>query len=255
MAKIIGPVKYTGKIGDYSAYIDKNGNNIVQAPGGPSHKQVLKEARFSRFRDNIPINSAGSSAGKAIRDGFGFITRDCKDGSLCERLSHSLKKEFSQFHPSEVTPDILYKADITKLEGFQWNARTHLDTVFHPDHATFINPALGDTDIVIASFNPAEALRPPQDATHFSIVMAALSFHQASKQSSTQFKRMEMMSCSSSIVPTAHIRFPAPQNSPSLVISGLGIIFFGQVRTKFKTLPESAFTITRVCRPALLQAS
>jgi|GEM_PF-4631027 len=148
MAKIVGPVQYSGKIGDYSAYIDKNGENIVRGPGGPSGKRVKKEDRFLRFRNEGSVNGAGSSNGGVIREAFGLITRHCKDGSLCERLKKALKETFFRLPPQEVKEDVLLKADLSSLEGFQWNNRTHLDTVFHADHATMVDPETGDTHVL-----------------------------------------------------------------------------------------------------------
>ena len=248
MAKIVGPVQYSGKIGDFSAYIDKNGENIVRGRGGPSGKRVKKEDRFRRFMNQGSVNGAGSSNGKIIRDGFAFITRDCKDGSLTERLKKALKQAFFQLHPQEVTPDIFYEADLGLLQGFQWNDRSHLDAVFHADHTTMVNPETGDTDFIIASFCPEKELTPPPDATHFTVVVATLFFRQGSKLPGPHLKRLEKIACDAPNVHASNIRFSAGPDKPSLVISGVGVIFFGKVRTKVKVLPESAFAITNVCR-------
>ena len=248
MAKIVGPVKFKGKIGTYSAYINKKGDNIVRAPGGPSRKKVRTHPHYSRFRHSAAVNSLASSSGKSIREGFGFITDHCKDGSLCSRLSTSLRRAFQSSISPEDSSFSLNTWNHTLLDGLQWNARTHLDTVFHPDHVSFIDPASGATDIIISSFSPADALHQPHDATHFRVVTAALSFLPGRRKALAHIEQSELTPCNATSFPSINVRLQPPTECASVILSGICIIFYGQVRRKFKHLPESAFAITNTCQ-------
>ena len=111
-----------------------------------------------------------------------------------------------------------------------------------------IDPASGATDIIISSFSPADALHQPHDATHFRVVTAALSFLPGRRKALAHIEQSELTPCNATSFPSINVRLQPPTECASVILSGICIIFYGQVRRKFKHLPESAFAITKTCQ-------
>ncbi|APZ47399.1 hypothetical protein BW723_14390 [Polaribacter reichenbachii] len=173
MAKQKGFIKLKGSLGGLTFY-ESGGNSIVKTTGGIDKSRIYSDPNFKRTRENMSEFGASATVGKALRQGFSSIIKNIKDSTITGRITGIMKRinSLGSGLRGRREFEILDHGEV--LEGFEFNSKVPLSTVFYPAYAA---PTL-DANRSIATwevpdFNASNFLRPPEGATHFKLILVS----------------------------------------------------------------------------------
>lgn len=172
MAKQKGFIKLKGSLGGLTFY-ESGGKDIVKTTGGVDKSRIDNDPNFKRTRENMSEFGASATVGKALRQGFGSIIKNIKDTTLSGRLTGVLKRlnSIGTGVRGQRAFEILTNKIV--LEGFQFNKKVPLSTVFYPEYSLpTLDANRSITTWVVPDFNTSNFLRPPEGATHFKLILA-----------------------------------------------------------------------------------
>ncbi|MCI2228512.1 hypothetical protein MC378_04985 [Polaribacter sp. MSW13] len=173
MAKQKGFIKLQGSLGGLTFY-ESSGQSIVKTTGGVDKSRITNDPTYKRTRENMSEFGASATVGKALRQGFGTIIKNIKDSTVTGRLTGVMKRinNMGSGVRGQREFDILTNKEI--LEGFEFNSKTPLNTVFYPEYtAPTLDANRSIATWVIPDFNTSNFLRAPEGATHFKLILAS----------------------------------------------------------------------------------
>ncbi|QTE23274.1 hypothetical protein [Polaribacter cellanae] len=254
MAKQKGFIKLKGSLGGLTFY-ESNGKNIVKTTGGVDKSRIENDPNYKRTRENMSEFGASATVGKALRQGLGAIIKNIKDPTITGRIT-GLMKQINTLGTGvrgQRSFEILKNKII--LEGFQFNKKKPLSSVFYPEYA----PPTLDANRSIATwivpdFNTNNYLRAPEGATHFKIILVTTVL--SNYQYEPKAKKFEPSNPTenqtnginySTAIPiggnvgsnttlTVDLEFTAPLPATVGVISAIGILFYQQINTELYEL-------------------
>ncbi|WP_347174915.1 hypothetical protein [Polaribacter uvawellassae] len=172
MAKQKGFIKLKGSLGGLTFY-ESGGKDIVKTTGGIEKSRIENDPNFKRTRENMSEFGASATVGKALRQGFGSIIKNIKDTTITGRLTGVFKKLNSLGTGVRGQRKFEILPNKAVLEGFQFNKKIPLSTVFYPEYsAPTLDANRSITTWVIPDFNTSNFLRAPEGATHFKLILA-----------------------------------------------------------------------------------
>jgi hypothetical protein len=251
MAKLIGDIKFTGRLGGLSFFPDKNGNIIVRGPGGPSKEQVAHSDRFENTRRNNKEFGRASSTGKLLRDAIPVITKYCSYPDLNIDLVKTLKKVIKTDTAHGWGERLVSGGNVQLLEDFQWNQNVPLESAINTECAGLIDPVSGKMQVIIASFNPKEAINAPANATHYQLTAAGLAIHPEQKTKKAEIVTGPLSSLKGSAVKSLTLDIALDAAGFSFLMLGLAITFFETVNGKKRPMEGGSFQVLKVDKLAL----
>ena len=167
MADQKGFIKLKGSLGGLTFY-DKDGKSLVRTTGGVDKSRITSDPAFKRTRENMSEFGGSAKVGKSLRMGFVSIYKSMAGTGTVGRLTGVMKR-INSVGPGlrgqrafEIVPNKVL------LEGFEFNLKAPLDTVFYApnDEPTLdANRSIATWDI--PDFNTDDFITPPEGASHF----------------------------------------------------------------------------------------
>lgn len=172
MAKNIGLIKISGKIGDLQ-FFQKKGQTYVGLSSSLSKERIKKDPAFKRTRENMSEFGGAASVSKAIRLKLIPIAGLIESG-LHARLTSVLREMMNMGAGQRGQRAVEFVANGAVLEGFELNKSTRLSEVMQTNNVLSTNTDRNQLSLDIAEFLPDDYLLIPDGASHFKIHLAAL---------------------------------------------------------------------------------
>ncbi|WP_405566969.1 hypothetical protein [Polaribacter sp. Asnod6-C07] len=173
MAKQKGFIKLKGSLGGLTFY-ESGGNSIVKTTEGVDKNRINTDPNYKRTRENMSEFGASATVGKALRQGFGSIIKNIKDSTITGRITGIMKRVNSLGSGLRGRREFEILDNKEVLEGFEFNSKVPLSTVFYPEYAAptlDVNRSIATW--VVPDFNASNFLRPPEGATHFKLILVS----------------------------------------------------------------------------------
>jgi hypothetical protein len=171
MAKQKNIFKMQGTIGDATFYKTKDGH-LVREKGGVDANRIKTDPAFQRTRENNTEFGYSGKAGQLLRNAFNTVVKQASDRLVCSRLLKLIRETVKTDTTSVRGQRNLTDADITQLEGFDFNVVAKLKTVFSGIYRTTVDRVTGVAKIEIDAFIPEKQVTFPVGATHCKMVAA-----------------------------------------------------------------------------------
>lgn len=169
MAKLNGILKIEGTLDNLTFYKSADGH-LVRTKGGVNKKRIMNDPAFIRTRENGAEFGQSANAGKMLRMATGTLVFKAKDSKLSSRLMQVMSKiknldTVSNRGERNVAQGITTPDGRLALKGFDFNYNAPLKGFFFSPYT--VDTATGA--VQISNLIPAEQIRFPAGATHFSI--------------------------------------------------------------------------------------
>lgn len=172
MAKLKGPLKIEGTLGDISFY-KQNGQYYARNKGGVSADRIKKDPRFARTRENLAEFGRANAATKLIRKAFRLGLHKVKDPRLSNRLMPKMMKVLQADTTHVRGERVILDAHLSSLVNFQFSKLIGFDSTFFVEPGVTVDLTAGTAQVSWPSFNPALDMVVQNEATHvrlFSLV-------------------------------------------------------------------------------------
>jgi len=177
MAKQKGILKLKGTMGDITFYKTQDGY-MAREKGGLDKNRIMTDPAFKRTRENGMEFGTAGKGGQLIRKAERLLIRQASDNRLVSRLVQQLMTVIKSDSLNERGQRSIQDGDMGLLEGFDFNQKGKLNTVFFNGYLPSFDRATGAFDVAIAAFAPDETIDAPRGTTHIQLVagVCALDF-------------------------------------------------------------------------------
>ena len=146
---------------------------------------------------------------------------------MARRLTTTLIQVIKGDKQSARGQQTITKGDLKLLQGFEFNERSKMSSVFHPTYTIGVDRAIGDIETSIPPFIPSTSVTPPPDTSHMkiSVLCAEIDFTNGTYKKAN-IQATDLIPWNK--VPTAPILLinKVEANTQSAIITVVGIEFF-----------------------------
>jgi hypothetical protein len=228
MAKQAGIIRLIGTVGNITfshgpdGYLAKDKSSLTK-------ERILTDAAFQRTRENDAEFGNAATSGKLMRLSINNLLSTGKDNRLVPRLL----KHMLQVVKSDTT-DMrgernAANGDSTLLQGFDFNAKSQLTTVFTAPYSTAVDRTAGTLDVTIPAFVPVNSIVAPAGATHFMIVSAGVELDFAGNTYVSAYSSSDVIAYDGTETDEIDLSNAVTAASTNPLFLVLGIQFFEQV--------------------------
>lgn len=235
MAKQIGVMQLSGKVGNMVFYKTKNGNFARQ-------KAESKEVSNEVLKENMNEFAQAGICGKKIRTAFAEIIKEMKDSSLTQRLSQVLSAVIKTDVLNPRGARKIADGDIELLQGFEMNADIALSTALKAPYSAEIDRAAGVLKVDIPSFIPGKMLVYPEGTTHykFTIAGAMVDFVTKDRLTAQESSGELPLSNVAGLPLSLQVQLPPALTAPLML--ALRLSFFQEVNGRYTLLGTNLHT-------------
>ena len=174
MAQQKGLVKLRGTLDDFTFTNRKNGEYRVRHKTSLDKSRVYTDDKFQRTRENMAEFTRAMAANKLFKESCKPLVRNISTPRLHTRLFTEMMRMVKLDAINDRGQRQVLDAETTLMEGFEFNTAAFLPDVLPLQFTSSIDRATGALQIDIPAFTPQTTLVPPEGATHFQILTAAL---------------------------------------------------------------------------------
>ena len=166
MARLKGAIKFTGKLGELSAYETQDGI-IVRQKWGPDKKRQKKDPAFKRMWNQSQEFGECAKAASLLRYAIVALINSTCDNRLSSRLNkvmNSIKNMDSSSEPGkrQVSNGLLNPKAKALLNNFNLNIAAGLGQIIYKPYQVGIQNSLID----FGKITPGKDIKAPKGATH-----------------------------------------------------------------------------------------
>ena len=214
-----------GTVNGLTYYQDANGTMRVRKKAKFDANRLATDPDLEMVRQNNSEFGKTASAGKVLRDEMATVLRNIADFTIGSRL-FSVMSEIVKSDPvglrGQRSP---MKGNQSLLNGFQFNAKSSLETTLLAKITSTIDRVTGQVVLDIPAMVPANKIFWPTGATHCKIssVAVAVDFETGARESAEGFTanipfgRVE--------IPAVHLVTQLEANSTKVLLHAVGIEF------------------------------
>lgn len=214
-----------GTVNGLTYYRAGDGSFKVRKKGKFDPNRLANDPDMEMVRQNISEFKKTANAGKFLRDELATVLRNIADGSIGTRLFSVISDIIKSDPVSLRGQRSAMKGNQSLLQGFQFNAKSALDSVLIAKIASTIDRVTGQVTLDIPAIVPANNIYFPTGATHakISTVAVAVDFETGQAESASGFtanipnNRVE--------VPAVHLVTQLEANSTKVLLHAVGIEF------------------------------
>jgi len=173
MAKNIGLIKISGKVGDLQ-FFKKDGKSYVGLSSNISKERILKDPAFKRTRENMAEFGGAAAVSKNLRE-YLIPLRNLFEKNLHTRITSMVRLMINAGSGVRGKRAVEFSLNQDELNGFELNKRSKVSEVLYADLQMTANAARNQAVLTIQEFLPSDYLLIPEGATHYKIHLAALS--------------------------------------------------------------------------------
>lgn len=245
MAKQKGIIKLKGTMGDVTFYRTRDGY-LAREKGGIDRQRIMNDPAFQRTRENGMEFGTACKGGQLLRKALRQPLKLAKDGRVTSRLVKVMMEIVKTDAVSERGHRKIQEGNMGFLEGFDFNNRGKLNTVFFSGYTPSFDRGTGLYELDVEEFVPNDTIDTPKGTTHIQLVagVCALDFENRSFESDHEL---------SAIIPWDHQSQPALTLSSSVsgggtlpVVQVAGVNFFQEVNGEMYALRNGVFNALAV---------
>mgnify|MGYP000850217423 CR=1 FL=1 len=265
MATLKSFLKMSGSLGGLVIF-ERNGQFFVKGAGGADKKRILTEPNFQRTRENMQEFGAAAVLGKTFRQGFIPIAKLFRTGTLSGKVTGMMKR-INKAGPGERGArsfEIVKQGSF--IEGFELNQKKSFSSVFYPTYdLPEINSERSQVIWEIPPFQPFMYINPPNEATHFQLILHVFGLSDFVYEQSRQAyvflypRHNEVRSTASSAILALNsklnegvrlsVDLPMDVTTPvnAGIIISIGVLFFEEVNGTPSLIPgQNAMKVARI---------
>ena len=172
MAKNIGLIKISGKVGDLQ-FFQKDGKTYVGLSSQISKDRIQKDPAFKRTRENMSEFGGAAKVSKSIRE-FMIPLKGLIEKQLHQRITGLIRAVINQGSGDRGMRKAELSLNQTEIEGFELNKSTKLSEVMFTSNSMVTNSDRNQLTLTVDEFLPSDYLLIPEGATHFKVHLAGL---------------------------------------------------------------------------------
>lgn len=170
MAKSRSLLRLVGKMGGMVFY-EQNGETVAREHVPISKDRIMSDVAFERTRENMKAFSVSGVASKVLVDSLrAFLRRMGSKQSFTGlvkiiRAAVATGTGFRGELPLTIVPNR------NLFLGYDFKGDVSFGSAYSETYTLTANAARNSATLILPAFNPLDALRPPQGATHFRIAL------------------------------------------------------------------------------------
>ncbi|MCW3075130.1 MAG: hypothetical protein JWP69_2199 [Flaviaesturariibacter sp.] len=174
MAKQKGIIKLDGTISDitflktWDGYLAKEKSSI-------SAERIASDPAFQRTRENGAEFGRAGKAGKLLRHAFRAVIQNASDQRMVGRLTKEMVRVIQADATNGRGLRNVIDGEAELLEGFDFNANSHLRSTVYAEFTATINRVTGAAVIDLPSYVPSLLIAAPSGTTHYRFLAMAAS--------------------------------------------------------------------------------
>lgn len=172
MAKNIGLIKISGKIGDLQ-FFRKDGKAYVKTASSLDKNRIEKDPAFKRTRENMAEFGGSAKVSKRIREAL-IPIKSLTESSLHNRLTSLIRKTMNLGSGQRGKRAVEFSLNQDMIKGFELNKHSKVSEILYAPVDVTANADQNQLVLHIAEFLPSDYLLVPEGATHFRIHLAGL---------------------------------------------------------------------------------
>lgn len=154
-------------------FFRKDGKFFVRLDTSLDKQRIETDPAFQRTRENMSEFGGASLVGKALRDGFGGLSKPFGDTFLTARLTGLFRKMIENGPGERGQRAIEVSNNPLMLTGFEFNQTDTLTSVFLAPYSVSANANRTSATFDIPDFDTNTGIIAPQGATHFQLLGVA----------------------------------------------------------------------------------
>lgn len=172
MAKNIGLIKISGKVGDLQ-FFQKDGKTYVGLTSSVSKDRILKDPAYKRTRENMAEFGGAAVVSKAIREHLIPLKKLMEKG-LHERLVSKIRALINLGSGVRGKRRVEFSLNPDELTGFDLNNSASVSDVLHIAVDITTNADRNQLVLTVPEFLPRDYMLIPEGATHVRFFLAGL---------------------------------------------------------------------------------
>lgn len=172
MAKNVGLIKISGKVGDLQ-FFKKDGKTYVGLSSSLSKDRISKDPAFKRTRENMAEFGGSAAVSKSIRLSL-IPIKTLIEKNLHNRLTRMIRQLINLGSGQRGKRLVEFSLNHTAIKGFELNESASVSEVLQIPVTVTSNTDRNQLVLTIAEFLPVDYLAVPEGATHFRIHLAGL---------------------------------------------------------------------------------
>lgn len=173
MAKNIGLIKISGKVGDLQ-FFQKEGKTYVGLTSQLSKDRIMKDPAFSRTRENMSEFGGAAAVSKSLRNSL-IPLRALIDSGLHSRFVGLIRQTINLGTGARGERRVEFSLNQEELVGFELNKNTKVSETVLTTNTLVANVDRNQLTLDVEEFLPSDYLMFPEGTTHFRMILAGLS--------------------------------------------------------------------------------
>lgn len=245
MARQTGIIRLKGTLGGITFYKTTDGH-LVREKGGVDKNRIASDPAFQRTRENGAEFGRAGEGGKLVRLATRLLLQNAKDKRVTSRLTQTMVRVVKTDSTNERGSRTISDGDLSLINGFEFNLKGKLGTVFFAPYTPTLDRVAGTLDVEIPVFTPNASIDAPTGTTHFKIVsgLAELDF----ANNTFVFDQQETAILPWNAQDTALINLfsTVTANSTLPLVQILGVNFFQEVNGEMYPLKNGSYNALSV---------
>ncbi|MGR3809072.1 hypothetical protein [Jiulongibacter sp. NS-SX5] len=240
MARQKGLIKLDGTIGGITFYKTQDGY-LAREKGGVEADRIANDPNFQRTRENGAEFGRAGKAGKLLRNTLRVLIQNSSDRRMVSRLTAQMVKVIQADATNTRGERNVIDGEAELLAGFEFNINGKLGNTIYAPFGSTIDRALGNLEVSIPSFKPAQMIAAPGGATHFKFVSGAAEIDFEAEAYDVNIQESAVLPWTNS--PTAAITLASTlaPNSIHPLFLVFGIEFYQEVNGEMYPLKNGAY--------------
>lgn len=173
MAKNIGLIKISGKVGDLQ-FFQKDGSAFVGLSSQLSKDRIMKDPAFARTRENMSEFGGAATVSKSLRNSL-IPLRGLIESGLHSRFVGLIRQTINLGTGVRGERRVEFSLNPEELEGFELNKTTKVSETVLTTNTLGANVDRNQLTLNVQEFLPTDYLMFPEGTTHFRMILAGLS--------------------------------------------------------------------------------
>jgi hypothetical protein len=245
MAKQKGILPIEGTVGNITFYKSADGY-LVREKGGVPGDRIAGDPRFQRTRENMAEFGRAGRAGKQLRTALRPIMPGLSDRKMVSRLTQTFMAVIKSDPINPRGQRLPEQGNLGLLVGFDFNVASGLDTTLFAVFQPQLNRGTGAHTITIDGFVPRTMVVPPEGATHFRLVAAAVALNFDTNEAEIATQATTEMPIDNNPLPQQLLTCSLSAGSTNPLFMVLGIQFYQMVNGQVYPLLNGAFNALRI---------
>jgi hypothetical protein len=228
MAKQAGIIRLIGTVGNITfshgpdGYLAKDKSSLTK-------ERIETDPNYARTRENNAEFGNAATSGKLLRLSVNNLLGLGKDNRLVPRLTKDMLKVVKSDMTDMRGERNAANGDSTLLQGFDFNAKAKLTTVFTAPYTTAVDRTAGTLDVSMPAFVPVNSIVAPAGATHFMIVSAGAELDFAGNTYVSAYSSSDVIAYDGTETDEIDLSNAVTAASTNPLFLVLGVQFFEQV--------------------------